>query len=132
MPRATDEPTDDFFYAFMEEFTDAHNRGDVDAIESHYHIPFFSYKNGQLEVYLDAKSGRDSTVRWIEVNRTERPALWERISSSLTRQGLNSVLVTSRWAFRRPDGTAVWDFFDTYHLCRFEGRWLFLDRTVHD
>ena len=43
------------------------------SIESYYHYPFFSYKEGRLEVWLDPDSGRDS-IGWIEVNRWEGPA----------------------------------------------------------
>lgn len=72
------------------------------------------------------------TRSWIQVNRREGPASWERLDSSLMRQGGNSVLIASHWAFTRPDGTRVWDFMDTFHLCRFGDDWQFLDRTVHD
>ena len=123
---------DDFFEAFMAEYTAAWNREDLDAIESFYNYPFFSYKEGRLQVWLNADSGRDEDVGWIEVNRREGPASWERVSSSLLRLGRNSVLITTRWVFRRPDGTTVWDFVDSFHLCRFDGKWLFLDRTVHE
>jgi len=126
------EPADDFFEALMADYTDAWNREDIDAIEGYYHVPFFSYKDGALGVYLDAESSREANVAWIAVNRREGPARWERLSSSLTHLGRNSVLVTSHWVFGRPDGTLVWDFVDTFHLCRFDGQWKFLDRTVHD
>jgi hypothetical protein len=116
----------------MADYTSAWNREDIDAIESFYHYPFFSYKDGRLEIWLDETSGRQADVGWIAENRREGPATWERVNSSLTRLGRNSVLITTRWFFRRADGTAVWDFTDTFHLCRFDGRWQFLDRTLHD
>jgi hypothetical protein len=126
------EPGDDFFEAYMTEYTDAWNREDIDAIESYYHVPFFSYQEGALTVYQDVESSRAASLAWIRVNRSEGPAEWERLSSTLTRLGRNSVLVTSHWVFRRPDGTDVWDFVDTFQLCRFGGKWKFLDRTLHD
>jgi hypothetical protein len=133
VPKATaKEPSEGFFRALMDAYTEAWNREDIDAIESFYTIPFFSYHDGAVEVYSDTNFSRGITAEWIEVNRTEGPAMWERLSFSLDRQGHNSVLVTSTWAFRRPDGTAVWEVVDTYHLCRFGEEWKFLDRTIHE
>jgi hypothetical protein len=125
-------PDDDFFESLMAGYTDAWNREDIDAIEDYYHLPFFSYKDGALEVFADADIGRAADLEWIEVNRREGPARWERLTSEVRRLGRNAVLITTRWVFRRPDGTAVWDFVDTFQLCRFDGRWRFLNRTLHD
>jgi hypothetical protein len=127
-----EESNEGFFRALMDAYTEAWNREDIDAIESFYNVPFFSYHDGAVHVYSDANLSRAITAEWIEVNRREGPAVWERLSFSLERQGHNSVLVTSRWVFRRPDGTAVWDVVDSYHLCRFGEEWKFLDRTIHE
>ncbi len=128
-----DENVDpEFFETLMGAYTEAWNCEDLDAIEGYYHYPFFSYKEGSLEVYSDPDLGRAIDLEWIETNRREGPATWERSTSSLLRLGRNSVLVTSHWAFRRPDGQSVWDFFDTFQICRFEERWQFLMRTLHD
>ena len=132
MDLAAESPDDDFFESLMAQYTDAWNREDIDAIEDYYHLPFFSYKDGALEVFVDADLSRAADLEWIEVNRREGPARWERLTSQLQRLGRNAALVTTRWAFRRPDGTAVWDFVDTFQLCRFDGRWQFLNRTLHD
>ena len=132
MPDTDAEASDDFVETLMTGYTDAWNREDIDAIESYYHVPFFSYQDGDLRVYLDAESSGKADAAWIAVNRAEGPATWERLSTSLTRLGRNSVLATTHWVFRRPDGTAVWDFIDSFHLCRFGWQWKFLNRTVHD
>jgi uncharacterized protein DUF4440 len=132
MDPGSESPPDDFFEALMAGYTDAWNREDIDAIESYYHSPFFSYKEGALEVYTDPVLGRDLDLEWIEVNRRAGPARWERLSSEVQHLGRNAVLVSTRWAFRRPDGTTVWDFVDTFQLCRFEEGWRFLNRTLHD
>lgn len=126
------EDDDEFFESLMQRYTDAWNREDIDAIESYYHSPFFSYKDGELEVYLDQDRAREIDLAWIETNRREGPATWERVSSSFQHLGRNSVLVTTHWVFRRPDGTAVWDFVDSFQICRFGGDWKFLNRTLHD
>ena len=123
---------DAFFESLMQRYTDAWNREDVDAIESYYNDPFFSYKEGKLELYLDRDEWREIDLAWIEVNRREGPATWERVNSSFQHLGRNSVLVTTQWVFRRLDGTAVWDFVDSFQLCRFGDDWKFLNRTVHD
>ena len=127
-----DRDDDEFSESLMQRYTDAWNREDVDAIESYYNDPFFSYKEGKLELYLDREQSREIDLAWIEVNRREGPATWERLRSSFQRLGRNSVLVTTRWVFRRPDGTAVWDFVDSFQLCRFGDDWKFLNRTLHD
>jgi hypothetical protein len=132
MPSTDEGPNDQLFESLMSAYTDAWNREDIDAIESYYHIPFFSYKDGGLEVYLDAEYARSVDIAWIATNRGEGPASWKRLSSSIEHLGRNSVLVTTHWAFRRPDGAVVWDFVDTFQLCRFDGEWKFLNRTLHD
>ena len=119
-------PPDRFFHDLFQAYTEAWNREDIDTIEAFYHIPFFSYKNGVFEAYSDESTSRAADIEWLDVNRREGPAKWERLTSSITRQGRNSVLMTSRWAFRRPDGSEVWDFVDTFHLCRFDGAWRFV------
>jgi hypothetical protein len=125
-------PTVDGIEAFMRRYTDAWSGEDIDAIEAFYNVPFFSYKEDALEVWPDRGSGREADLKWIEVNRAEGPATWERLESSVTIQGRNSALITTRWAFRRPDGRAVWDFIDTFWLCRFGEEWRFLGRVVHE
>lgn len=78
---------DEFFESLMQRYTDAWNRGDVDAIESYYNDPFFSYKEGRLELYLDRDESREIDLAWIEVNRREGPATWERVHSTFQRLG---------------------------------------------
>jgi len=43
-------------------------------------------------------------------------------------------VVTVPWSllYQRPDGTAVWEVVDSYHLCKFRDEWRLLDRTIHD
>jgi hypothetical protein len=134
-PMGVDErlgaPGEDFFRAFMASYCDAWNREDLDAILDCYHLPCFIYKYGTLYALLDAETKRDYVAGFIEVNRAEGPATWEMLSFSLTDLGRDSALVTARWVFRRPDGSVIWDFVDSHHFCRLDGRWKFLDRTLH-
>jgi hypothetical protein len=132
MPTLEGSPSDATFERLMADYTDAWNREDVDAIESYYSYPFFSFKEGRLEVFVDPNAGPEIDREWIAVNRREGPAVWERLSSSIEHLGRNCVLVTTHWSFTRPDGSAVWDFVDTFQLCRFGNAWKFLSRTVHD
>jgi hypothetical protein len=83
MTKADQVPGDEFFESLMQRYTEAWNREDIDAIESFYNDPFFSYKDGALEVYADPVLGRSVDVGWIDLNRREGPATWERLSSSL-------------------------------------------------
>jgi hypothetical protein len=118
--------------ALMDSYCDAWNREDLGAIVDAYHAPSFTYKYGALHSFPDLESRRDYSIGFIGENRREGPAAWEILSFAVTNLGTNSSLVTVRWVFRRPDGSDVWDFVDSYNLCRFEGRWKFLVRTLHD
>jgi hypothetical protein len=132
MPGGVVMPTEEAIEALMRAYTTAWNNEDIDAIEAFYNVPFFTYQEGMLEVWTDAALSRKADLGWIEVNRREGPATWERLESTVTSQGKNSVLVTTRWVFRRTDGVTVWDFVDTFQLCRFGDDWRFLGRTLHD
>jgi len=125
-------PREQVLRTFMSSYCEAWNREDLDAILDAYHEPSFTYKYGTLHAFMDAESRRKYVAGFIEVNRQEGPATWEIASFAVIDLGRNSSLVTARWAFRRPDGSVVWDFVDSYHLCRFDGRWKFLVRTLHD
>jgi hypothetical protein len=116
----------------MDRYRDAWNREDLDAILDCYHQPSFTYKPGELLTFLDARSRRDYVADFIEVNRREGPAIWEIVDFSLVSLGRLSALVGTRWVFRRLDGSVVWDFTDSYLLCRLDDRWRFLVRTLHD
>jgi hypothetical protein len=129
---SSDAPGEAFFRAYMDAYCDAWNREDLDAIIDSYHLPCFIYKPGALYALLDAESKRKYFAGFVEVNRNEGPARWEMPTFSLIELGRSSALVTARWIFRRPDGTVVWDFVDSHHFCRLDGRWKFLDRTLHD
>jgi hypothetical protein len=41
-------------------------------------------------------------------------------------------MVTVRWHCRRPDGSMLWDFLDSYLLAAEQGRWRILGDVVHD
>ena len=127
-----DAPREQALRTFMDSYCEAWNREDLDAILDAYHVPSFTYKYGTLHSFMDAESRRKYVAGFIEVNRQEGPATWEIASFAVIDLGRNCSLVTARWAFRRPDGSVVWDFVDSYHLCRFDGRWKFLVRTLHD
>jgi hypothetical protein len=125
-------PGENFFRAYMDAYCDAWNREDLEAILDTYHLPCFIYKRGTLYALLDERSKRDYIAGFVELNRQEGPATWEMPTFSLIELGHSSALATARWIFRRPDGSVVWDFVDSHHFCRFDGRWKFLDRTLHD
>lgn len=127
-----DAPREHALRTFMDRYCEAWNREDLEAILGAYHVPSFTYKYGTLHAFMDAESRRKYVAGFIDENRQEGPATWEIASFAAIDLGRNSSLVTTRWAFRRPDGSVVWDFVDSYNLCRFDGRWKFLVRTLHD
>jgi uncharacterized protein DUF4440 len=132
---ATTDPDgdrEDQLRTFIDRYCDAWNREDLGAILQAYHVPSFTYKYGTLHSFSDAESRRDYVAGFIAENRRVGPATWEMVSVAVTDLGRNSALVTARWVFRRPDGTVVWDFVDSYNLCRFDGQWRILVRTLHD
>jgi hypothetical protein len=116
----------------MDEYCQAWNREDLDAIVESYHLPCFIYKYGTLHALLDAESKRDYIAGFIQENREAGPATWEFSDFSMIDLGSNSSLATARWVFRRPDGSVVWEFVDSHQFCQFNGRWRFLTRTLHD
>jgi hypothetical protein len=61
MSTPDDGPSDDFFESLMAEYTNSWDREDIDAIEGFYHYPFFSYKDGAVEVYPGAEEGAKSS-----------------------------------------------------------------------
>jgi hypothetical protein len=117
---------------FLDAYRDAWNHDDVDAILRAYHVPSFTYKDATLHVFPDAESRRDYIAEFIEENRRQGPARWEIVAFAATDLGHNSSLITARWVFRRLDDSVVWEFVDSYHVCRFDGRWEILVRTLHD
>jgi hypothetical protein len=40
-------------------------------------------------------------------------------------------MVMVRWVCRRPGGSVIWDFLDSYLLAADEGRWRILGDVVH-
>jgi len=127
-----DAAREDELRTFMDRYCEAWNREDLDAILDAYNVPSFTYKYGTLHAFMDAESRRKYVGGFIEENHQEGPATWEIASFAAIDLGRNSSLVTTRWAFRRPDSSVVWDFVDSYNVCRFDGRWKFLVRTLHD
>jgi hypothetical protein len=117
---------------FIDAYRDAWNQEDVDAILRAYHVPSFTYKDATLHAFPDAESRRAYVVEFVEENRRVGPATWEIVTFEVTDLGYNGALITTRWVFRRQDDTVVWDFVDSYHLGRFDGRWEILVRTLHD
>jgi len=125
----------------MAAYTAAWNAEDINAIEAFYHVPSISYggegdpagthRQGELHTWGDALTGREVDRGWIEVNRREGPATWVRLVSDITLMGQDSAQVTTRWVYRRPDGTDVWDFVDTHLLGRFGNEWQLFCRILH-
>jgi hypothetical protein len=126
------EARDHMFRQFLNAYRDAWNNEDIDAILRAYHIPSFTYKDATLHVFPDAESRRKYVTDFVDLNRREGPATWEIVTFTMADLGLNSAIVTAGWVFRRPDDTVVWEFVDSYHLCRFDGTWEILVRTLHD
>ena len=119
--------------AFMAVYMEAWNEGDVGRVCDAYHVPALIYTGGAVQANLDEGARRAYLGTYVESTRGELGAgtRWKCPSVSATPLGRDAVLVTARWVFRRPDGTVLEDYPDTYILVRLGGRWAIFADVIH-
>lgn len=64
-------------------------------------------------------------------NRSQGPHTWSVGDLDPRPLGRDAAMVTVRWRCRRPDGSTIWEFLDTYLLAAEQGRWRILGDVVH-
>jgi hypothetical protein len=114
-------------------YLEAWNAGDADRVCDAYHIPSLIYAEGAVHANLDTESRRAWLAGYVESTRPELAAgtRWECPALDIVPLGPDAALATARWVFRRPDGSALEDYPDSYVMVRLEGRWVFLGDVVH-
>ena len=117
---------------FMDAYTGAWNAGDLDAIVASYATPCFVVKGGQVLRHEDEAAKARYFGDLLAGNRREGPHTWSIGHLERRLLGNDAAIVTVRWHCRRPDGSTIWDFLDTYLLAAEQGRWRILSDVVHD
>lgn len=123
--------------AYLYEYLEAWNDGDVERVCDAYLVPALIYHDGDgagaVEANLDDAARRAYLGGYVESTRPELDAgtRWECPSLRIERLGRNAALATARWVFRRPDGTVLEDYPDTYVMVRLGGRWAFLADVIY-
>ena len=126
--RWPDEPA-----AFMAAYVEAWNEGDLERVVDAYQPVAPVYQGGQILAH-DAATRRTFLSDYLDSTRDELAAgtRWECPSLDVANLGANGVLATARWVFRRPDGSALEDYLDSYVLVRINGRWAIFADVIHD
>ena len=117
---------------FMDAYTEGWNAGDLDAIVAAYATPCFVVKGGRVLRHEDEAAKARYFRGLLAGNRREGPHIWSigRLERRLL--GSDAAMVTVRWHCRRPDGSTIWEFLDSYLLAAEQGRWRILGDVVHD
>jgi hypothetical protein len=126
--RWPDDPRD-----YMTAYVAAWNENDLERVVDAYHDAAPVYQGGQVLAH-DAASRRTFLTDYLESTKDELAAgtRWELPSLDVQQLGVNGVLATARWVFRRSDGTALEDYLDSYVLVRIDGRWAIFADVIHD
>jgi ketosteroid isomerase-like protein len=124
-------PADDLG-GFMTAYTEAWNAGDLDAIVAAYATPCFVVKDGQVLRQEDEAAKARHFGDLLAGNRREGPHTWSIGHLERRPLGNGAAMVTVRWRCRRPDGSTIWEFLDSYLLAAEQGRWRILGDVVHD
>jgi ketosteroid isomerase-like protein len=126
-------PWPDDLEAFVAAYLAAWNAADIDRICDAYADPAPIYQDGAVVATGDPAARRAYLAGYVDAIRAALAAgaRWESPEVGLTRLGPDSALATVRWVFRRPDGTVLEDYPDTYLLVRIDGRWAYLADVIH-
>lgn len=119
------EPWPDDPVAFMTTYMAAWNAADLDRICDAYHVPALIYHEGTVYANSTPDARRAYLADFLDGTRPELAAgaRWESPAYDVVPAGEGGAVVTTRWVFRRPDGTVAEDYPDTYVLVRIDGRW---------
>ena len=116
---------------FMAASTQAWNTGDLDGIVDAYATPCFVVKDGRVLRHHDDVVKRRYVGELLAGNRRQGLDTWSVGEFDPRPLGRDAAMVTVRWTCRRPDGSTIWEFLDTYLLAPEQGRWRILGDVVH-
>lgn len=111
-------------------YRDCFNRLDGPGAASHYAAPSFVVKNGGV-VRFDSDTKNDYFASLMSGNAAEGDHVWEIAELAMNQLASNGAIVTVHWIARRPDGSVLWDFMDSYIVAEEAGGWLILGDIVH-
>jgi len=96
-----------------------------------YATPCFVVKGGRVLHHTDpaAKARYFGDLR--DGNRRQGPHRWDLGDLEERPLGGDGALVTVCWTCRRPDGSTIWEFLDSYLLATERGRWWIVGDVVH-
>jgi ketosteroid isomerase-like protein len=124
-------PPTDGLARFMDAYTEAWNAGDLDGIVTAYATPCYVVKGGRVLRYEDEAAKARYFGDLLAGHRREGPHTWSIGRLDRRPLGSDAAMVTVRWHCRRPDGSTIWDFLDSYLLASEQGRWQILGDVVH-
>jgi hypothetical protein len=132
MSPAEDQPTNDFFEAYIRRYGRAFDEYDLETIMAYYHTPCFIFKGGRLYANVTEAVKRNYFQDLLESYRREGYAAAEIPEMEIKPLGQESVLLTVRWVCHRADGSLAFDFWDSYFLIYINGEWKMLGDTVFE
>ena len=116
---------------FMASYAEAWNTGDLDGIVGAYATPCFVVKEGRVLRQQDEPAERRYFGDLLAGNQRQGPHSWAIAELDPRPLGRDAALVTVRWVCRRPDGSTIWEFLDSYLLAPDKGQWRILGDVVH-
>ena len=115
---------------FFETYRDCFNRLDGPSAADHYTAPSFVVKNGRV-VRIDAETKVDYFNSLMSGNAAEGEHIWEIAGLDMQQAATNGAIVTVHWIARRPEGSILWDFLDSYIVADDGKGWSIMGDIVH-
>jgi hypothetical protein len=125
--RPPDDPA-----GFLRWYQRAWNDLDLDRILDAYATPCFVVKGGRVLHHQDDAAKARYFGELLDGNRRQGPHRWDLGDLEQRPLGRDGALVTVCWTCRRPDGSAIWEFLDSYLLASERGRWWIVGDVVHE
>jgi hypothetical protein len=113
-------------------YQEAWNDRDLERILDAYATPCFVAKGGRVLHHRDQAGKARYFGDLLAGNRRQGPHRWELGDVDLRPLGRDGALATVRWTCRRPDGSVIWEFPDSYLLAGERGRWWIVGDVVHE
>jgi len=132
MKQAEESPSPEFFRDFITNYGRAWDNYDLQTILDYYYMPCFIFKAGQVFANMTERSKYHYFQNLLSAYQQQGVVQAEIPNFEMKTLGDNSALITVEWICKRADRAVVFDFWDSYHLIRIDGRWKILDDTVHD
>lgn len=117
--------------AFMDAHRSAWERFDLGAVVASYATPASVARVSGLTRLPDEAAKQAYFGKRLDSMRATGPHTWTATRESVTPAGRCGAVYAVHWVCRRPDGSVVEEFGDTYLLARVGGRWEILGDVVH-